>query len=64
MKISMEKNYIFNIFAQNIDCGYTLEPPWTPILFLAHLNAVMFDFHNIYIEKHCNHVRHFEIECF
>ena len=21
------KNYIFNIFAQNIDCGYELEPP-------------------------------------
>ena len=21
------KNDIFNIFAQNIDCGYTLEPP-------------------------------------
>ena len=23
----MEKNDILNIFAQNIDCGYTLEPP-------------------------------------
>ena len=21
------KNDIFNVFAQNIDCGYTLEPP-------------------------------------
>ena len=27
MKISSEKNDIFYIFAQNIDCGYTLEPP-------------------------------------
>ena len=27
MKISSEKNDIFLIFAQNIDCGYTLEPP-------------------------------------
>ena len=27
MKIPLEKNDIFNIFAQNIDCGYTLEPP-------------------------------------
>ena len=26
MKIYM-KNNIFNIFAQNIDCGYMLEPP-------------------------------------
>ena len=24
---SMRKNDIFLIFAQNIDCGYTLEPP-------------------------------------
>ena len=23
----MEKNNIFPSFAQNIDCGYTLEPP-------------------------------------
>ena len=23
----MKKCYIFLIFAQNIDCGYTLEPP-------------------------------------
>ena len=23
---------IFLIFAQNIDCGYTLEPPQTPVL--------------------------------
>ena len=22
-----KKNDIFNIYAQNIDCGYTLEPP-------------------------------------
>ena len=30
MKISSErKNDIFNIYAQNIDCGYTLEPPLT-----------------------------------
>ena len=28
LKISLgEKNDIFNIFAQNIVCGYTLEPP-------------------------------------
>ena len=27
MKISLEKNDVFNIFAQNIDCGYTLKPP-------------------------------------
>ena len=28
LKISLEKkNDIFLIFAQNIDCGYTLEPP-------------------------------------
>ena len=26
-KFSSEKNDIFLIFAQNIDCGYTLEPP-------------------------------------
>ena len=26
-KILSEKNDILNIFAQNIDCGYTLEPP-------------------------------------
>ena len=26
-EISLEKNDYFNIFAQNIDCGYTLEPP-------------------------------------
>ena len=25
--IQMKKCYIFLIFAQNIDCGYTLEPP-------------------------------------
>ena len=25
MKISLEKNDIFRIFAQNIDCGYMLE---------------------------------------
>ena len=27
MKISPEKNGVFNIFAQNIDRGYMLEPP-------------------------------------
>ena len=27
MEISLEKNDIFNVSAQNIDCGYTLEPP-------------------------------------
>ena len=28
MKISPEKNFdMFNTFAQNIDCGYMLEPP-------------------------------------
>ena len=35
MKISLEKNYYllffyfvyFDMFSQNIDCGYTLEPP-------------------------------------
>ena len=27
MKISLEFFYLFNIFAQNIHCGYTLEPP-------------------------------------
>ena len=27
LKISLEKIDIFLIFAQNIDCGYTLEPP-------------------------------------
>ena len=27
LKISLGKNDILNIFAQNIDCGYTLEPP-------------------------------------
>ena len=27
MKNSFKKMDIFNIFAQNIDCGYTLEPP-------------------------------------
>ena len=26
-KNSVEKSNIFLIFAQNIDCGYTLEPP-------------------------------------
>ena len=26
-KFHQKKNDIFNIFAQNIDCGYTLEPP-------------------------------------
>ena len=26
-KISRKKGYFFFIFAQNIDCGYTLEPP-------------------------------------
>ena len=26
-KFSVEKNDIFLIYAQNIDCGYTLEPP-------------------------------------
>ena len=26
------KNVIFNIFAQNIDCGYTLEPPRQAVL--------------------------------
>ena len=25
--IIREKNYIFNIFVQNIYCGYKLEPP-------------------------------------
>ena len=24
--------HMFLIFAQNIDCGYTLEPPQTPVL--------------------------------
>ena len=28
IEISLEKFDIFNIFAQNIDCGYTLEQPW------------------------------------
>ena len=27
MKISSENFYYFFIFAQNIDCGYKLEPP-------------------------------------
>ena len=27
MKISLEKMIFFNIVAQNIHCGYTLEPP-------------------------------------
>ena len=27
LKISSESFDIFNVFAQNIDCGYTLEPP-------------------------------------
>ena len=27
-KISSDFFYIFLIFAQDIDCGYTLEPPW------------------------------------
>ena len=27
LEMSMEKNDIFNIFAQDIGCGYTLEPP-------------------------------------
>ena len=27
LKIFRGKNKNFNIFAQNIDCGYTLEPP-------------------------------------
>ena len=27
LKIALEKNDIFLIFAQNIDRGYTLEPP-------------------------------------
>ena len=27
MKISLEKFDNFNMFAQTIDCGYTLEPP-------------------------------------
>ena len=27
LKISLEKFDIFLIFAQNIDCGYMLEPP-------------------------------------
>ena len=26
-KFIEKKNYILNIFAQNINCGYTLEPP-------------------------------------
>ena len=27
LKLSLEKNDIFDIAAENIDCGYTLEPP-------------------------------------
>ena len=27
LKISLEKFDIFNVFVQNIDCGYSLEPP-------------------------------------
>ena len=27
MKFSFENLVIFNMFAQNIDCGYTLKPP-------------------------------------
>ena len=27
VNFQMKKCYIFLIFAQNIDCGYTLEPP-------------------------------------
>ena len=27
INFQMKKCYIFLIFAQNIDCGYTLEPP-------------------------------------
>ena len=27
MKISLEKYDVFNIYAQNIDCRYMLEPP-------------------------------------
>ena len=30
----------------------------------ACLNAATLDFNNIYVEKHCNHARHFEIERF
>ena len=40
MKIFSRKNYIFLIFAQNIDCGYTLEPPrfleWEAVLTCTH----------------------------
>ena len=35
LKISLEK-IIFNIFAQNIDCGYMLEPPREAVLTCTH----------------------------
>ena len=37
MKISLGKeNDIFTIFAQNIDCGYILEPPLQAVLTSNH----------------------------
>ena len=39
MKISLENFDMFLIFAQNIDCGYTLEPPLTsPTIYVLEQN--------------------------
>ena len=34
--LKMENLAYFNMFAQNIDCGYTLEPPHEAVLTSTH----------------------------
>ena len=36
IEILLEKNDIFNIFPQNINCGYTFEPPPKAVLTSTH----------------------------
>ena len=60
MNISLEENDIFFIFAPNIDCGYTLEPPrfWSKIRKMRlPLNIPVFyikvGFMNVYVARTC-----------
>ena len=54
MKIFSSKNFnIFLIFAENIDCGYTLEPP--PRGIPLHTSVLLYKsgFKGVYITRTC-----------
>ena len=42
LKFSDKNADSFHIFAQNIDCGYSLEPPHRSIYVLAEIRKIMY----------------------